>query len=128
MPTEHLPEEIRAFLARCVGSVEELALLLMLMTSARRWWDAKAAGQELGMTEGRARRILDRLASHNLLDLRISDEVRYQFCPGTPALAASAAALDALYREQPGVVLRWAAGLGGSRISDFADAFRWRRP
>jgi hypothetical protein len=127
MPPQSLPEEVRAFLAQCVTSVEELALLLLLMASAGRWWDAAAVGQTLGLSERRARRSLDRLASRNLLDIRISDDVHYQFCPGSADLEDGAAALDAFYREHPGVVLRWAAGLGGASISDFADAFLWRR-
>jgi hypothetical protein len=127
MSPELLPEEVRAFLAQSVTSVEELALLLLLMAPAGRWWDAAAAGRTLGLPERRARRSLDRLASRNLLDIRISDDVHYQFCPGSADLEAGAAALGACYRDRPGVVLQWAAGLGGASIGDFADAFLWRR-
>jgi hypothetical protein len=126
MPPLLLPEEIRAFLEHCVTSVEELALLLMLMASAGRWWDAAAAGQTLGLPERRARRMLDSLTTRNLLDIRISDDVHYQFRPGSADLQHGAAALDAFYRDHPGVVLRWAAGLGGASITEFADAFLWR--
>lgn len=38
---------------------------------------------DLGITLGNARRMLERLAVANLLDIRVTDDVRYQFRPGT---------------------------------------------
>ena len=124
MSSDQLPKDVFEFLSEYVGALDELALLLTLMASTSRWWDAKAAGREIGVSEGRARVILDRFASGNLLDIRVSDDVRYQFKPGTADLVARAAATLTAYRERPAAVLRWVASRGS--IADFADAFRWR--
>jgi hypothetical protein len=126
MSSDQLPEDVYAFLSEYIGGLDELALLVMLMASTNRWWDARSAGKELGILEGRARVILDRFASKNLLDIRVSDDVRYQFQPGTADIAQRAAATLTAYRERPAAVIRWAAR-SGSSVTDFADAFRWRR-
>jgi hypothetical protein len=123
MHSDQVPDDVRQLLADCVGSLDELGMLLMLTASATRWWTAPTAGAELGITGRRAGQILDRLASCNLLDIKVSNEVSYQFRPGTSQLQERAAALLALYRERPIVVLRWAAGNGLSAAS-FTDAFR----
>jgi hypothetical protein len=128
MSSERVPDHVHEFLSRSVGSLDELALLVMLMASATRWWNAQAAGQVVGIGERKARRILERFAANNLLDIRISDDVRYAFHPGTPALESGAAEVLAVYRERPALIQRWASRLGGSGLSDFADAFsptRW---
>jgi hypothetical protein len=125
MQVDEIPQQVRDFLSQCVGTLDELGILLALMGSTTRWWNAKAVGDELGVSEIRARRSLESLASRNLLDIKVSDDVRYQFRPGTQVLEARASALLKLYRERPAIVLRWAAGLGGTNLTDFADAFRF---
>jgi hypothetical protein len=107
MSPDELPEPVREFLAQCAGSPDELGMLLMLMTASNRWWNARSAAQEIGLTEARARQVLDRLVSCNLLDIKVSNEVRYRFRPGTPTLQHRASALLALYREHGDVVLQW---------------------
>jgi hypothetical protein len=124
MSSDQLPQDVFEFLSEYIGAVDELALLLTLMASTSRWWDAKTAGTEIGVSEARARTILERFASRNLLDIRVSDDIRYQFRPGTADLVGRAAATLTAYRERPAAVLRWVANR--SSIVDFADAFRWR--
>jgi hypothetical protein len=125
--SDEVPKHVSAFFNEHVASLDELGMLVMLMTSPSKWWNANAAAREVGLPEGPVRRMLDRFASHNLLDIRISDDVRYQFRPGTADLETRAAAAYAFYREHPAVVLQWARMLRRSTIMDFADAFRWRR-
>src|SRR5688572_17785967 len=125
--SDQVPEDVRAFLSGCVGSLDELGMLFVLMASATRWWTAQAAGVEIGVSGKRAGQILERFASCNLLDIKIANDVSYRFRPGNAELQAGAASLLALYQERPAAILRWAAGLGGGRINDFADAFRLKR-
>ena len=126
MPHSDLSPEVLAFLADHITTAEQLELLVRLVDGRDRWWDAAAAARELGISERDAHAALDHLAKHNLLDIRITAEVRYQFHPGTEALRAAAlASTDALRRRPMKVFEAIAARRRAAR--DFADAFRLRR-
>ena len=91
-----------------------------------RWWDAELVRRELGMPLHTARAALDRFASGNLLDIRVTGDVRYQLRPGTGELGAAISDFAEAYRAHPASVVR--AVVSGSRnIRDFADAFRIRK-
>ena len=114
------------FLRAHIASVDELELLMLLVMSGGRWWDATSSSRELGMAVGRARTGLDSLAAHNLLDIRITEELRYQFRPGTPELEAAALALATVYQRAPAVVVHAVARSAPRSVRDFAEAFRIR--
>ena len=118
---------VAEFLRAHIASVDELELLMLLVMSGGRWWDAASAARELGMRTRRARAGLDALAAHNLLDIRITEDVRYQFRPGTPALEAAALALATVYQRTPAAVVHVVARAASRSVRDFADAFRLRR-
>ena len=110
-----------------VRTLEELQLLMAIIQSDDRWWDAAGAAEEFGMTVVAARASLDYFAARNLLDIRITDDVRYQFRPGTPALRDAAKAAADAYRKRPIGVAQLVTGPSGRNVTDFADAFRIRR-
>ena len=116
-----------AFIIDHVRSLDDLQLLMAIIESDERWWDALAAAREFGMPETAARAALDRFASGNLLDIRLTDDVRYQFCPGTAGLRETARAAADAYRRHPIAVARLVPRESTRRIADFADAFRIRR-
>ena len=70
------------------------------------------------------RTLLDRLCSQNLLDIRVTDDVRYRYRPGTGDLAAAADALLAAYRRDPLAVARLVTDRphGVARLSSARDA------
>ena len=80
--------------------------------------------REVGIGESAARKSLDRLARRNLLDIRVTGDVRYRFRPGTPDLDAQAAAFAAAYRKNPVDVVRLIVRSLPDSLRDFADAFR----
>ena len=53
------------------------------------------------MPRGAARTALDRLTRSNLLDIRITGDVRYRFRPVTSELESQALALVDAYRRNP---------------------------
>ena len=118
---------VLAFVADHLTSVDELQLLLTCMHTRDRWWDARTAARELGITENAARRALDHLAAHNLFDLRVTGDVRYQYRPGTPELGAAAQAVADAYRANPVALINRVAATPRRSIRDFADAFRIRK-
>ncbi len=118
---------VLAFVADHIGSLDELQLLLAVVQTPERWWDATSAARELGIATPAAGRALDALAGRNLLDIRITADVRYQFRPGTDALRAAAVATEDAYRTNPLGVVQLVTQTGKRGLRDFADAFRIRR-
>ena len=92
-----------------------------------RWWDAKLMRAEIGVSLPAARVILDHLASLNLLDIRVTDAVRYRFQPGTPELEDHVVRVIAAYRADRDAVLRLVRRVARRSVRDFADAFRFRK-
>lgn len=82
---------------------------------------------ELRIPESTAEAILERLASDNFLDIKISNEILYRFNPATaPLEAASALCADFYLRERIAMInLVMAASLGP--MHDFAEAFRLKK-
>jgi hypothetical protein len=127
MPGPDFSPAIVTFVRTHVRSVEELQLLMALAHTPDRWWDARSAAREVGMPGRDARSAFDFFAAHNLLDIRITDDVRYQFRPGTDALREAARDTAAAYRSRPIDVARLVSGTRARAARDFADAFRIRR-
>lgn len=118
---------VLTFLSEHVGDLHQFQLLLRLVQGGDRWWDAASVAREVGITPEEAHAALDHLAKHNLLDIRITGEVRYQFRPGTDTLREAAEACVDEFRRKPVEILDVVTGAPRRRIRDFADAFRIRR-
>jgi hypothetical protein len=127
MPQHEISPLVLTFLADHVSSLVQFQLLMLVAQTGERWWDATAAARELGVTPGAARAALDHLAKHNLLDIRITGDVRYQFRPGTDELRAAVLACAEQFRRAPLQMVAVVTGQGPKSIRDFADAFRIRR-
>jgi len=125
MPHTFAPSVV-AFVTDHVRTLAELQLLIAIIQSDDRWWDASAAARESGLSLQEARRALDHFGAHNLLDIRITGDVRYQYRPGTSELRESAEACAAAYRTRPLDLAQLVTGPAAS-VRDFADAFRVRR-
>jgi DNA-binding IclR family transcriptional regulator len=122
-----LPLRVLAFVDAHLRSIDELQVLITCILAGDRWWDAGTIARELGLPPAAARRALERLAAHNLLDIRVTGEVRYQFHPGTAELAADARAVCEAYRANPVPLINRLTGAPRRSIRDFADAFRLRK-
>lgn len=123
----HLPSGVAQFVTAHVATVEHLELLLLLMQTRERWWDAASVSSTLGLRVDAARRALDHLAAHNLLAIRVTGDVRYQFQPGASALAHDAALFAEAFRLNPLAVLQLIPQPSRRSIHDFANAFKLRR-
>jgi hypothetical protein len=122
-----LPSDVVQFVNDAVDSIEQLELLVMLIESSDRWWDAVSAGRALGINPGTMQRDLERLATRNLLAVNLGNDVSYRFEPGSPSLRATSQAFAAAYRKNPRALFRLAVERQKRAIRDFADAFRIRR-
>jgi hypothetical protein len=124
---EGLSPDVVQFVNDTVDSVEQLELLVMLIESSGRWWDAVSAGHALGLSPETMQRGLERLATRNLLAVNLGNDVGYRFEPGSPSLRATSEAFATAFRKNPRALFRLAAQSQKRAIRDFADAFRIRR-
>ena len=125
---ESLPAALVQFARSHVHSVEDLQAFILCVDHRDRWWDAAGVARALSMTESRARRILDQFARANLLDIRVSDEVRYRFAPGIQELDTQSVAFAAAYHNNPAEIVKFVArSTVADSVRDFADAFRITR-
>jgi hypothetical protein len=123
-----LPDRVAAFIAAHIRTIDDLHLLVAMAAASERWWDAASAAGALTLDVKAARAVLEHLAAHNLLEIRVMGDVRYQFRPGTPELRAAAATCIEAYRAEPAAVWRAVSASPARRsLRDFADAFRIRR-
>jgi hypothetical protein len=127
MTEDRLPSVVRSFIATHIRSLQDLHLLIGMACAPDRWWDEDTAVRELGFDRRAARAGLEHLAAHNLLEIRVTDDVRYQYRPGTADLEAAVAAAVDTYRSNPVALWRLAPSPRERRIRDFADAFKVKR-
>jgi len=118
---------VLTFLSEHVDNLQQFQVLLRMVQGGDRWWDAASAAREVGIAPDEAHAALDHLAKHNLLDIRITGDVRYQFHPGTETLRQAAQACVDEFRRKPVKILEVVTGTPRRAIRDFADAFRIRR-
>jgi hypothetical protein len=93
-----------SFAAAHLKEARELDVLLRLSELSGRWWDAAALARDLGVTVDDAAEVLHRFAAMNLLDIRVTEQVRYRFAPGRRDLETGARALLDAYRRDPEAV------------------------
>ena len=83
-----------------------LQLFIALMNAPDRWWEARAAARELQVPHDVARAALEHLAGRNLLEIRVTGEVRYQFRPGSEELRRRSRAFADAFAADPLEVVR----------------------
>ena len=127
MAPPRIPKEVRDFVARFLPSVEHLETFIVLQRNSTRSWSASDLSAELRIPQTSAEDVLERLASDNFLDVKISNEILYRFNPATAVLeAASAQCADFYQRERIAMInLVMAATIGP--MHDFAEAFRIKK-
>ena len=126
MPSPEISPLALAFLTDHIRSLEDLQVLMAVQHADTRWWDATTLSREVGIDPRTAQRSLDHLTRHNLLDIRVTDALRYQFRPATDDLRAAVVACAQEYRRNPIAVVQRVGRRGTSSVRDFADAFRIR--
>ena len=99
---DNLPQTLARFAATHLASLEDLKVLALCVEERDRWHDAPAIARTLRIPRGAARAALDHLARNNLLDIRITGDLRYRFRPGTSELESQALALVDAYQRNPG--------------------------
>jgi len=105
MKSSLAPDVVR-FATTNLPSVKELRVLVLFVEGQERWYNADTIARTLRIPGRVAQAALDHLARRNLLDIRVTDDVRYRFRPGTPILESQATAVVATYRRNPQQILQ----------------------
>ncbi len=127
MTASSLQPAVAAFAAEYVASRDDLYTLVLLVRHDEQWWDVKRLAGHIGLSVSSTRLILDRFVAHNLLDVRISDDIRYRFSPGPAGLRQAAEAFVDAFQKSPALVMQLLRASRRRSIEDFSDAFRIRR-
>jgi hypothetical protein len=122
-----IPRDIREFVARFLPSVEHLETFMVLQRNTTRTWSPADMAIELRIQESTAADVLERLASDNFLDVKISNEILYRFNPATPALEAQAARCAEYYLHERIAMINLVMAATLGPMHDFAEAFRIKK-
>ena len=105
----------RSFARDHLRDLHDLQLFIALVNAPDRWWDARTAGRELQLPDAAARAALEHLAARNLLEIRVTGEVRYQFRPGSEELRLRSLAFAEAFAADPHEVVRALTSSGSLR-------------
>ena len=118
-----LPDNLREFLQKHIGSIAQLEAVLLLRNEPDAVWDAQSVAKRLYVREGEALGALTHLAAQGLLSL---DRGEYRFNPLTHDLRERTALLADHYRRHL-IPITNLIHAQPRRIQQFADAFKVKK-
>jgi predicted transcriptional regulator len=119
-----IPIDVRHFLAKCIASIEQLEILLLLRATPEQAWTVRELYQRVLTNETSIARSLEKLGSHGLVR---GSGATYQFVSNS-GFEVVLEKLAGLYKEKPTRILQALYGSTQSEIEAFAQAFKIRRP
>ena len=126
LPKEEIPPEIRQFIQSTINSVDQLEVLLFLMSNADRGRTVEEISSRIRVTPTAISSKLKDLCGAGLLSSRDEGpDGTYRYAPETTALAAELVdSLNRAYRESRDSVIQLIYTRPLDNIRIFADAFR----
>jgi len=122
-----LPPALEHFLVDCIDSVEQIEILVLLVSEHERWWPAKDLAGELMFSQATTDRDLRTLARRGLLNIRLAAAAEYHLAPRTAALAQGVADLTRMYHDDRVGLLSHLVASKGRSLRHFAGAFTFRK-
>lgn len=119
-----LPQQVRAFVADHINSVEQLEVLLLLARDGSRAWTVEEVASELVTTPHSVAIRLDDLRQHRLL---VTEDEAYRYEPSSSEARAAVNELAAIYPKRRVSVINLIFSTPDDRLRSFSDAFRLRR-
>lgn len=128
MPGDEVSPEVKRFIHSTIDSVEQLEVLLFLMSNPERDWSAEEVGASIRATPESVASKLEDLHRARLLNMRPGQPPCYRYAPDSTAIEKEVAeSLDRAYRERKDTVIKLIFSRPMKNISVFANAFRIRR-
>jgi hypothetical protein len=124
VPGEISPQ-LRKFIQTTINSVEELEVLLFMMSNSEHSWSPVQVSERTRLALDSVNEKLRALASAQLVSVEPEQADHYRYAPNSKALAEEVArTLDAAYRERKDTVIQLIYSRPFENIRVFADAFR----
>ena len=125
---EGISEELKHFIQSTINSVDQLEVLLFLMSNPDREWSAEEVGARIRLSRESVAEKLEDLARASLLAVRSNPPLMYRYAPTSKALEAEVAqSLERAYREGRDSVIQLIYTRPLDNIRIFADAFRIKK-
>jgi hypothetical protein len=122
-----LPPIVRQFIEQRIDDAAQLEILLLLERHPDRSWSAAEAADAVRLSVRDAAKYLEALGRRDLLDVRLSSDVRYRFNPASADLEGAVRHVAESYRDRRNETLAFVALRGRHSLRAFADAFRFTR-
>lgn len=123
MADEHIPKDLRDFIARHIDSIAQLEALLLLRANAGESWNVEKTMARLYAAESEVARVLERLHADGFL---IQDGAGFRYQCRDVEAAAMVDRLAALYRTHLIPVTNMIHDKL-KHVRAFAEAFRFRK-
>ncbi len=125
---EQISPEVKRFIHTTINSVEQLEVLLFLMSNAEVEWSAEDVSERIRSTPESVKVKLEELYAARLLTVRREPRPCYRYAPNSSALAQEVAeSLDKAYTEGKDTIIQLIFSRPMDNIRIFADAFKIRR-
>jgi hypothetical protein len=128
LPGEEISPELKRFIQEAINSVDQLEVLLFLMSNPDREWTVEEITDRTRLTEDSVRDKLQGLSRAQIIVESPGPAPTYCYAPNSPALATEVAqSLDLAYKERRDTVIQLIYSRPMDNIRVFADAFRIRK-
>ena len=128
MPGEEITAQVKQFIRETINSVEQLEVLLFVVSNPEREWSAAEVSSRIRAPEESVAAKLAGLQQVGLVAVRQADIALYRYLPGSSALAQEVAdSLKQAYEEGRESLIQLIYSRPMDNIRYFADAFRIRR-
>jgi hypothetical protein len=126
-PGKPIPEIVDRFLARYVGSIEQLEILLLLAGQPGRSFHAGDVAQAIYASPESAARRLKRMKEDRLIRASGDSDPSYTFGPESPELEQAVQEVARTYQERRVAVTTLIASRPMENVRAFSEAFRLGR-
>jgi hypothetical protein len=125
---EAISPDVKRFIHSTINSVEQLEVLLFLMSNPDRHWTADEVSERVRLAEEAVAARLEELSNSDLLVVREGSRSAYCYAPKSNIIAEEvASSLNAAYKEGRDTVIQLIYTRPLDNIRIFADAFKIRR-
>lgn len=120
-------EQLERFIAREIGSLEQLEVLLCLAAHPDKWWTVQDVYNVVKSSVPSVGERLSEMVASGFLRREGDAGVRYQFAPRDENLRALISELGAAYKEKSVKVVQAIYSKPPDAVQEFAKAFRVRK-
>jgi hypothetical protein len=127
MKGQLIPDDVRRFIVTSVPSIPHLEALLLLRDASITAWNAEILAQRLYIGTRQAADLLNVLHQGGFLVPIEGSPGQYRYQPSHPSLREIVEKLAQAYSEDLIGMTNLVHSVGGKKVQQFADAFKWRR-